>query len=867
MSYAGGYENDTDRELAQSAGSFARSEVKRGIKQRAKKRAAEKAAAKEGAKAAASAGSKLAVAAKPLLVAVGGVLLWVICLFSLGCIIGLILNTLDLQSVDDIRGAVVAGAAREWHSVYDDGPYEEPVRTAFNEGQDPDTTALFWQRMVEMRNRIDSGYYSSDDGNSSYGGGSTTFTPLAQAYIAANHPITPFESEAEEMAWFDMMREEHLMISPEDMLELVEKCYEKNENMFQMEYFYYEWRNLASGTVETAQTSEGDLDTEGLNDNIYLNLSRTKIEGELERGSDTVRRFAMHWPEVITLATRMGNEAYDAWDNEGERSEYDPNSNEEGVYATNETNEYYMTDADIERVFNLFKYDFAYYYDAVADGKSHNSRATRWKIDQLEDGLASTPSASGQMGIAYRYKFTPGDLRRFVPESAPLSIHNSWETLNYIYTSTNNVPGYTPEGESFQPMEGLYCVGRWQVIDPLPFIEGMRDITPHYYDKFINERAGGSGYDWVHEMVQHFVEHMEVIGISQTYNRSDLFWDLAALYGEKKIRVVYEGTRCAEQEEYLEYLIAKIAAERPDWTVEVVEAEAGLVSDEYWEVPDDLSGIPFSSYGVTYIQSPYVTANGILLGSYSLPNVSLLTSGTLWLNGFGWYNVLAAANYNLATPVYYTREQIEVMLQNLQNRQTSSRWPPLDMMSAVDAVYNYNQQNGTDVAALFAIIITEGTMNSRHGREHYNFFDYTVTAGETRYDGDHPWWDARTDSGGDLGAALVAGMRKIERNYWHREETGRGPSQATFFQMQFGAEYGQPQSEAEAPEGFGGHSYCPPTPGENAALFSTGNSMNSWSNSTATYYARLRELAGNPLDVSGIVGEDGEGAESGSEGE
>ena len=374
-------------------------------------------------------------------------------------------------------------------------------------------------------------------------------------------------------------------------------------------------------------------------DGWYGQEQRMDIEGEPEDDENGVdientHRFRTYWQDIIAMCQLAGLFNYDDWGTE-ETSQYDPSI----AFNDNETDDYYLSDALISTIIGLFEYKFTYLYEPdTADsfvGRVYEEATIEFNFLKAEKGkyqfayhfIKEQPESvleEAWSGGEEHYEWVTA----YVPECAPKTIQNSWETIEYIYTSTDNVPNYLPEGDTYEPPEGDYCVGRFDIQDPTPFVETVSDLTKdYYYERTTSDAEVASGfgdgdegekyvernnYHWAIEMMQFYTEYLDLLPYAE--GQSDIYTELAKDYDERVIRISYEGTQTDEYVEELVKLLAyyetytvvfPVAEDGEDdgvypegWTTDITQARMGTT--EFYDIPTDLSGLPFHSYGVTY---------------------------------------------------------------------------------------------------------------------------------------------------------------------------------------------------------------------------------------------------------------------------
>ena len=555
----------------------------------------------------------------------------------------------------DVLNAIVGFVTTTYHAIFDIPYVEDSLRVPWNAGEDVDRTAMIYQIMLDEKYQIalEEAKYEWVDPVTGEASGASAREREYYRIRKISEADESYKAALKEY-WYDLMRDEHTLLSADDMSYILEKCYEKNEYMFEMDKKFYTYLAKIDGAwttkdgelvevmSEDGTTSTGAYRTEGahplactsaeddVNDKIYGNLSRSKVEGEIDSahipGDGTiVRRFASHWQDVMALASFFSYESFEQWGTL-ESSKYDPS---EEPFGINDSRNYYVEQKDLDNIFALFEYKFSYFYDPISgNGVNKENSATYGEhtvyvegtdAEGIDDGAEVKITAYGYdelqakeySRVAYHYRMIPGMETRFAIDSAPRYIYNSFDSYTFVYTSTNNVENYCPEefeAPQEAPPEGMYLCGRWHAIDPYYFIEAVSVICPWY--KAREPHGVRSTYNWVHDMVEFLAFYVDILPFTLHYERGEELMRLAELYNNKQVLLLYEGTRCPEMEEYVKQYEEWLSSHRPGWgmvvdryseTKEAAFYGEKLKSTEEWYFVDEaLENVPFPSYGVTY---------------------------------------------------------------------------------------------------------------------------------------------------------------------------------------------------------------------------------------------------------------------------
>jgi len=672
-----------------------------------------------------------------------------------------------------------------------------------------------------------------------------------------NPDSEPLSEETKEQLK-DLMRQETLYVGPQDILDLLEKSYSYNRKMFQInkhayEYHQYElqkktgpgpYYKFEGWSWEESTPSDNTND-----DGIYDILTYENTRGELLDGE---RIYAVRWPEVIALGIMWSQGKEEDW---GTSDESKYVYNEGSPYEDNDVDGYYFTDSELLSLFKLFSYNFEYYWDGVED-TSHQVMPYEW--DKLK---------IGDYSISYRYSriADPENLHepapqvltneeapdydgenptptKFVPDSSPNEFCNSWDKNKYVYVSTSDVPDYTPDIENYEPPSGMYCIGKWQIIDPRDFINTMAMMYPYYRQNAFDNPVLVEQYDykWPIEMMERYTYYLDLLestlgGVS----RSDYYMHLAELYVNETIEVKYYGMRLDAETENT--FIEAIRANNPGMNVEVDFSNA-VDYGEWFEVNESdpklqtsNGTVPFPSYGVTYrgtSSNDYDIQNGNTDINYTYEGEIFVSShGSKVFNGY--IHLLEGADEDLTQGYSYTLDEIRAMCAILDRNVSTMATPEtggkrFTFSACAEDLWEFNRQTGYDIAALLAIILTENTPDI--GNYTWNWFNYTPFGSEISAG----WWYKRPSDKERIwyspykrysqgyagyhsleGCCLVTTMRKITENYWKKRQ------QVSYFKMQFNRYGWSPGESPHYPDNLenaleeernmdnAGYCYCP----------------------------------------------------------
>ena len=729
-----------------------------------------------------------------------------------------------LQPVLDVKNAANSGVASSSEATsgfwanYITGSveYEKAAVDAWNGGGDPSKTAMM---LASMRAKKNSG--ENGDGNQD--------------------------------AWGQLMRNEHLMMSQDNMINLLQKVASYNATLFECRSYNYEYRyheDLSKPVTYPSTNTDGD--------GKFERLSRIHIEGEKDSAGG--RKFAVSWQDAMAFLVFYAEQRGlmrdgGGWGDTGDTNMYDPSAASGG--QVNDSNGYYVSNDDINDICDMLQYKFTYYWDGVKESGPHSY-------------LTHLSKGSVRSGYRFRGEGEIGETR-FIPESAPNTISNCIESYKYIYTSVRNIPDYAPPKEDYTihwlppglndgDPDVTYCIGRWQVTDPAIFIDKMVAYCPWFKQRASNAGMDNTSFDWLDEMMRVYLEFLDLLPFTDATgrpeSRASYYKHLKDLYREKVIEVRYLGTRYDGMDRFIADLRATLNADgvHNGYTIRLIDASGSVVSDTgslgqsgYIGYTENAASYPFWSYGVSYTPG---RGGGAVDNGFG--DRETRASGQVYIyrhtaNGTtytvdGWYTINEGADTDLTNDYNYTREEIRTMLQFVKEQGKNV----IDFPSGTDDVYGWHQNTHADVAAMLAIILVEGGHYSDHGKNHYNFFDFKPHGSEPYYtdkNGNH-WLDCKAYYG-SIGSSLRNTMAKIYGNYW-------SSGQNTYYKMCFN-QYGYPQNrqEADAADPALTHCYCPWW--DDVGYKSTHwNSDRSWPNQCASWRRRLLDLIGKS-DSSGAV--------------
>ena len=414
-------------------------------------------------------------------------------------------------------------------------------------------------------------------------------------------------------------------------------------------------------------------------------------------------------------------------------------------------------------------------------------------------------------------------------------------------------------------------------------------------------------FDWKQEIVQNYLLYLQLITsdidmngtvYGTSMNHLNYFKWLADLYSSKQIVLTYEGTMASQADtnafltnwaknggigigeewsivvdsgiytsdegEYSCNSTTIATIKRVDeknvqinWKSEnaLYNAMSGQINShnknvpivkqtgDYYKVDENLTTVPFFSYGVTYYDGESRNIDIIIEPSVEpqpgggdsntpLPkpengqvyiNHKITTGKDSGKNYEGWVRFYDGAFEDLTVKKLYSREQIRRMLVYLENAGRGA----IRFSEATDAVYEYNQQTGRNVAGQLAIILTEGChRRGSYGDTKWNFFDFKSVNG---------WMNFKEY--GNMPDALVANFKWLDHKWFF----GRG--QKSYYLMCWRG-YGNPQSSSEALDANKrlSYSYCPWW--DDVGFVATHDSANLWTNKCANYKRVLEKTAG-----------------------
>lgn len=396
--------------------------------------------------------------------------------------------------------------------------------------------------------------------------------------------------------WSQLMTKEISYFTQENLIHIIQECADYNNDMFryfEQFYEYKQWRlkeYYRDGILVGVKWVKTFPVVGTTGDGLFDKLSKIHIEGEKD-GEEY--KFQVHWQDVLAAAHIMSMNK--------ESDEVDPDDivrDKTTFFKTKTINpETYLKYQELKQVYDLFAYKFDYYYGTTEDLEKHNTAQydVRYEYDRKRDLYHKDGPTlrEGDYQLAYRYKRIadpvddeddhgadysssdeapsgPAPYTKFVPDRAPNLISNSYDAYKYVYISTDDVPDYTPDPDKYEPPKGLYCIGRWHIQNPKPFIEAMDALNPYWHDQALGEHGAvrvKAGYNWVENMMDEYCEYLEILPWvgeeSHTQSRIDFFQNLSQMYQDKKIIVSYEGTTYDGMDEF----ITTLQEQYPGWHI------------------------------------------------------------------------------------------------------------------------------------------------------------------------------------------------------------------------------------------------------------------------------------------------------------
>ncbi len=748
--------------------------------------------------------------------------------------------------------------------------YDSTPITEWRNGGDPDMTFQVWQA---LKKEYEHKYNSGD----------------AYDHASMNSSLSDDELDDSIRTLSVALDYDNTYLDPSDIVKILEFASNENEKMFAYRSIWYKKQIWSIGLHDNAYTDEvtGEYHAKtsewyewDMNDSTATNTSDDLKYGLLTsenvRGEefDGQKIYTVHWQDVLALAYFYTLENYEDWGT-FEDTDYDSNvvrTDENGlIHRVNSLTNYFFKGNRLKQIEDLFKYDFNYYYAGPdnSDGHGdtgHNTEATAYTFNDF---------VSGNNKIGYRYKRydlksyhssdiydptnTPSKLKNpkktyennpeyepltteFVPEAAPLSVHNKIESYVYFYIPTDEVTGYNVDPDNFEAPQGNYCVGKWKIVDPTPFIDELLVLAKRFK---INDTAYARehyNYTAASELMKNYVYFLEVLeqqGVCT--GRADYYKSLVELYDNNEIEVYYYGMKASD--EAMTSYLEKIIEMYPGKSIKVLDYSNAHDYGDFYEISETdvklqakAGTLPFPSYGVTYYtgdgsvqdnQSGNIPVDENYVGDFYVSE-----HGEYHVDG--WAHLQEGADESLDSGHYYTREQIAAAVSLLKIKGNSYTYSEgihagetyvFNWSECIDDLYEYNSDTGVDVIALLAICYTEYT--PKVGYPTWNWFNLTTGSGTVfrRSSSDSfAWWNVKADTADwasqgyhtQEGCCMVTCMKSIVSRYW----TNPNRRQNSYFKMSWNR-YGWdltgeylPQDwdsavAAEAQMESVGHCYCP----------------------------------------------------------
>ena len=409
----------------------------------------------------------------------------------------------------------------------------------------------------------------------------------------------------EETFWQQLMNKENLYLTQENMTDVLQRCVDYNNEMFRYFKQYYEylqWELKIKKSVITGQPVGKYWErtypvTDTSSDGLFELESRIHIEGEKDKISGK-RKFAINWQDVMALAMILSQGKTTE-----ERKEGGIVYSDSSFHKVEEIDpEAWVYDDEIKDVFDLFRYKFDYFYGTDEELKEHSTRIGRFDYDG-KPPVTYKSLAKGEYQLGYRYKriadpqpqdnlplsysfYGEAPYTKFVPEQAPNLISNSYEAYKYIYLDIDDVPDYTPDPDVYEPPDGMYCIGRWHILNPKHFIEAVDTMEPYWRNRSLGEngkkRKEYENYEWSRMLMMEYAEMLDVLPYTDEVtqggqSRGQFFRELGDLYAKKKIVVSYEGTAYEGMDEFVNELESQYEGWHVIWDKDnEAELKAGL---------------------------------------------------------------------------------------------------------------------------------------------------------------------------------------------------------------------------------------------------------------------------------------------------
>lgn len=605
----------------------------------------------------------------------------------------------------------------------------------------------------------------------------------------------------------------------------------------------------------------------------------------------TEKRFALHWQEIAAALYISGYGNHENWNNSdaedgGFGGSFDRLGSENSV-----TKGYYLDDEEVQELASFFKYDTKYKYDAMNDtrrydftGLERSSYGVGYHFFK-EDVEPPVQNSEGRHDPFYTY---------YIPESAPASVKNGYESVDYVYQHYNDgemrnyycEEGFMLSKDSYRVKGGDVILGRFDTIQPTTFITVLDKYCPYYRDSYYKgAQTATNGGSWAQNLVGQYCEALSEIDAElpgrREHNRSEFFMQLAKDYDYKVIRISYEGTKCDATMKKLEeieksftgnsayegykFLYAKFpeadVCNEADWTESRDEFLGGLNSS-YYKVTTSLSEVPFHSYGVMHTgKSSSAGGNGGGNGGGNTNYDDIPYDGYVHLNPFrdhrddgafgeGWhYDIdfdcplkkeavvdMWTDNDNASI------EQIQAMLAYFDEKEDIDTF---DFVGMADVFYEWQQETGGPVSVLMAFMKCEGVFNNNIGRDKWNFFAIFTNSGWPR--------DFKAEYSTPK-EAMKGQMSSIYTRYFINQDPPQKSAYDMFFMGYkdgYDDPYAIPLTHDEAHPEWIYHSYCPywgstigMRPGQTVVTEVNTNPDNLYPNRLVIFRQQFLDLAG-----------------------
>lgn len=221
----------------------------------------------------------------------------------------------------------------------------------------------------------------------------------------------------------DLSAVNFLMLDDSTVKQIFERIHKYNTKRSESKTVSYTYRVESYPKKETMETMDefGTIPSDSggkswisYDNEASVEISRESVEKEGDE--EDLDLFAVRWQPVLVACAMAVQQEYDDWGTKGGEDISDKTIEEANL------KNYYLTDAEIDAIIDIFYYNATYYYDAIS------SSTTKYLFKRMvgtQCAYRLESSVNGKTRITKR-----------IPCSAPLNISNKFISYDYQYDSS-----------------------------------------------------------------------------------------------------------------------------------------------------------------------------------------------------------------------------------------------------------------------------------------------------------------------------------------------------------------------------------------------------------------------------------------------